>query len=317
MTSADGDRPVALVLRALYLGDLLTGLPALRLLRDRLPHHQIVLAAPGRYAPLLALADTVDRLVPVGELEPLDAAPRGAEVAVDLHGNGPRSRRLLERTEPRRLVAFGRDGRRWRRDEHEVHRWCRLVDESFPAADPPAGTPGWPPLAGRLRPPAGPSRTGTTVVHPGASSGARCWPADRYAAVVGHLVAQGHDVVVTGGTGERRLAERVAGDDAHRVRTDVTLLELAALVAAARLVVCGDTGLAHLASVYRTPSVVLFGPTPASAWGPPDDPRHVVLWKGTGRGDPHADAPHPALLAITVDEVAAACSEAAAWAASL
>ena len=38
-------RPVALVLRALGLGDLVTGLPALRLLRSALPEHRIVLAA--------------------------------------------------------------------------------------------------------------------------------------------------------------------------------------------------------------------------------------------------------------------------------
>jgi hypothetical protein len=48
---------------------------------------------------------------------------------------------------------------------------------------------------------------------------------------------------------------------------------------------------------------VLFGPTPPHRWGPPEDGPHDVLWHGTGVGDPHADAPDPALLEITVDEV--------------
>ena len=61
--------------------------------------------------------------------------------------------------------------------------------------------------------------------------------------------------------------------------------------------------MAHLATAYGIPSVVLFGPTPPSEWGPPPDrPRHRVLWSGT-RGDPHAAAPDAGLLAITVQDV--------------
>jgi hypothetical protein len=43
-------------------------------------------------------------------------------------------------------------------------------------------------------------------------------------------------------------------------RTDVGAL--AALVAHARLVICGDTGVAHLATAYGNRSVLLFGPMP-------------------------------------------------------
>jgi ADP-heptose:LPS heptosyltransferase len=115
--------------------------------------------------------------------------------------------------------------------------------------------------------------------------------------------------VVTGDGGERRLALEVAaraglpGDAVLAGRT--SLLELAAAVAAASRVVCGDTGIAHLATALGTPSVVLFGPTPPSEWGPPADPRHVVLWAGR-RGDPHGDAPDPGLLDISVEAVVGA-----------
>jgi ADP-heptose:LPS heptosyltransferase len=48
-------------------------------------------------------------------------------------------------------------------------------------------------------------------------------------------------------------------------------------------VICGDTGVAHLATAYGTPSVVLFGPMPPALWGPPPERRqHLVLWRGTG-----------------------------------
>ena len=50
-------------------------------------------------------------------------------------------------------------------------------------------------------------------------------------------------------------------------RTDV--VQLAALIARAGRVLCGDTGVAHLAPAFGIPSVVLFGPVPPSEWGPP------------------------------------------------
>jgi ADP-heptose:LPS heptosyltransferase len=74
-------------------------------------------------------------------------------------------------------------------------------------------------------------------------------------------------------------------------------------VADAALVVTVDTGAAHLASAYGTPSVVLFGPAPVSRWGPPAGP-HVVLTDGRlRRGDVFATEPDPALLAVSADDV--------------
>jgi hypothetical protein len=74
-------------------------------------------------------------------------------------------------------------------------------------------------------------------------------------------------------------------------------------VAGAGAVVSGDTGIAHLAVAYGTPSVTLFGPVPPSRWGPPAHPRHRALWHPGPPGDPHARTPDPALLRIGPDEV--------------
>src|SRR4029453_315150 len=84
---------------------------------------------------------------------------------------------------------------------------------------------------------------------------------------------------------------------------------IARLVAAADRVVCGDTGIAHLATALRTPSVVLFGPTSPALWGPPPHPPwHRALWAGTS-GDPPGQLPDPGLLAIDVDQVTAALAD--------
>jgi len=74
-------------------------------------------------------------------------------------------------------------------------------------------------------------------------------------------------------------------------------------------VISGDTGVAHVASLYRTPSVVLFGPVAPSRWGPPAGGPHLVLWHGDGTGNPHGSEPDPALLRIPVSEVLAAIGQ--------
>ena len=295
------------VLRALGLGDLLTAVPALRALHDHHPDSDLALATTSPMADLGRALPGVDRVAEVEELAPLPRRLVGPDLAVNLHGSGPESHRLLERLDPDRLIGFDRPdvaaptGPPWDPDEHEVVRWCRLLDEEGIPADP-----------GRLdvSVPPGPvpeDAAGATVVHPGAKAGARRWPPSRFAAVARDLHRRGHRVVVTGSPDERHLAVRVAGEAGLPStavlagRTDV--LGLARVVASAARVLCGDTGVAHLATATGTPSVVLFGPTPPSLWGPPPDrPWHRVLWRGQS-GDPLADTPFPGLLDIDVGEV--------------
>jgi ADP-heptose:LPS heptosyltransferase len=299
-------KPTVLALRALGLGDLLTAVPALRALRRAFPGHRLLLATDPALRDLVHLVDAVDALVPARALEPPSYDGPPPDVGVNLHGKGPQSHRVLRELTPGRIVAFGCAdagvaGPVWRRDEHEVARWCRLVDESVgPLADA-ADLRLPPPAVARTYPPG-------VVVHPGAAQAARRWPPERFAAVAGRLAERGHRVWVTGSPAERQLAEQVAagaGMDGSAVLAGSTsLAELAALVCRASLVVCGDTGTAHLATAFGTPSVVLFGPTPPAWWGPPVDGPHVALWHGSRAGDPWADEPDPALLAIIVEEVA-------------
>jgi ADP-heptose:LPS heptosyltransferase len=303
----EGPPPVAVVLRPLGLGDLLTGVPAIRAVRAAVPGHRLVLATTGALAELAGLVDAVDEVLPARELEPLDWAGPPPELAVDLHGKGPASHDVVADLAPTRLLTFdspGYPGPTWYPDEHEVHRWCRLVAEGLGVpADPDAldlAVPAVPP----------PVPAGVALVHPGAAFPGRRWPAGRFAAVARHLADAGLDVRVTGGPAEVPLAREVAGaaglGEGAVLAGRTSTLELAAVVAGARVVVSGDTGMAHLATAYRRPSVVLFGPVSPALWGPPPRPQHVVLWHGDGSGDPWGAELDPALAEITVAEVTAA-----------
>lgn len=296
-----------LVLRALGLGDLLTGLPALRALAGAFPDHHQVLATTAAVAPLAGHAGVGDEVLvsePLGAVSWIGPPP---DVAVNLHGRGPQSHRALLAIRPRRLLAFANatvavDGPQWCEEEHEVHRWCRLLSECGIAADP--SELGIDPPEG-VDPPA-PAR-GATLLHPGAASPSRRWPPERWAEVARAEAAAGRSVVITGGPDEVGLASGVAAraglPPSAVLAGATTVLDLAATVAAAGRVVCGDTGVAHLATALGRPSVVLFGPVPPHLWGPPPDrPQHIALWAGR-TGDPHGRTVDPGLLEISVEDV--------------
>ena len=305
-----------LVLRALGLGDALTAVPALRGLRRRRPGARLLLAAHGPAPQLLVQHGVVDEIVPTTGLD--DVPPGsglGPHVAVDLHGRGPQSHRLLLAGRPTALVAFANAeacvaGPSWRADEHEVDRWCRLVDGEDTDSDDPVCERADLRLVtdGTVR------RDGPVVVHPGAAGPSRRWPVARFAAVAAGLAADGHRVVVTGSPDEAALAAQVAGLAGLPPDADLAgrldLEQLASCLTSAALLVCGDTGVAHLGTAVGTPSVLMFGPTPPQWWGPVVDlDRHVVLWDGDPAappGDPHGAHPDPALLRVTVPEVLSA-----------
>jgi lipopolysaccharide transport system permease protein len=118
------------------------------------------------------------------------------------------------------------------------------------------------------------------VLHPGSQRPSRRWPAERFAALAGLLLADQPDlrIVLTGTADEAALNACIVEnlDPALRARcldlsgaTDLS--QLLWILSRARSVVCNDTGVMHAARALGTPLVALLGPENHAYWGPHPD----------------------------------------------
>ncbi|MBL8384230.1 MAG: putative lipopolysaccharide heptosyltransferase III [Burkholderiales bacterium] len=110
-------------------------------------------------------------------------------------------------------------------------------------------------------------------IHPASRWMFKTWPAERTAALIDALAADGHAIVITAGPAEveRALVRAILGCATHRpldLSGQLTLKELAALTARARLFVGVDSAPMHIAAAMGTPTVALFGPSGEHEWGP-------------------------------------------------
>lgn len=112
------------------------------------------------------------------------------------------------------------------------------------------------------------------LLHPGAGGARgwqREWPVERFAELGRWLKAQGFKVLLSGaGAYEGSLCRDIEAGmgpaDGHCI--DSGLPSLVESLCQADLVVCGNTGVMHLAAGLGRPLVALHGPNPVAKWGP-------------------------------------------------
>ena len=109
----------------------------------------------------------------------------------------------------------------------------------------------------------------------------RRWGADNYAALAGLLIRSGRKVVLLGSGGDQKISRLIK--DAQPQVTDLcgqtTLSEAAVLMKKARLVVCNDSGLMHLADAVGARIIAIFGPTHPEE-KKPLSAGNLAVWKG-------------------------------------
>jgi heptosyltransferase-3 len=160
---------------------------------------------------------------------------------------------------------------------------------------------------------------GTFVqLHPASRWRFKCWPAEKNAELADRLAADGHRVVITAApeAGELQFVDEILKRAKSRplsLAGQLSIKELGALAARARLFVGVDSMPMHLAAAMGTPVVALFGPSGEDEWGPWNVPHRVITsthacrpcgFDGCGGGKVSE-----CLTALTVEQVLAAARD--------
>lgn len=279
----------ALLIRFSSLGDVILTQPAARSLKAALGGGEVTLLTRAAFRPLLEGQPGIDRVLA------LEDAPRGAgglarfvhglgffEIAIDLHRTA-RSGLCLRSVRAGRRLAYRKDAflRRlwawgWMRERmaaerrHVVDRYLeplRRLGLETPYARPeivlaPAEVDA---ARGALGAAGVRDVSRVAVIVPGARWPNKRWTAEGFAAVAVRLRAEDGLEPVLAGEGaeipETEAVSRLVPGGAVSVAGRTGIRELAALLAAARVVVANDSGPAHLAAAVGTPVVAIFGPT--------------------------------------------------------
>jgi len=303
------------VFRGLYLGDLISATGALRALRQGYSQAEISLVSLPWVTALAPHLSHIDRLILYPGAPGLDGGGTGEEIeeflarmraerfdlAVNMHGRGPASTRLVTCFGARRTASFvGKDGESvhpldiavpWDAEEHESRKLLLLAEKVggiSTGPDPDLLVRKEDVRRARALLPAG-LRRPLALVHPGASVLEKRWPEECFGRVAEALIRRGYEVAVTGSVGEKQLTRRVsrAAPGSRDLGGATDLSTLMVLVGQASVMISNDTGPAHLAYASKTPSVTLFGPTTdVGRWGPLNRERHTVL-----RVDPISEVP--------------------------
>ncbi|MBI5329647.1 MAG: putative lipopolysaccharide heptosyltransferase III [Betaproteobacteria bacterium] len=153
------------------------------------------------------------------------------------------------------------------------------------------------------------------LLHPTSRWLFKCWPEARVTELAQRLLEEGHSLLFTSGPDARETAmvERIRAGIGRPVASlagQLTLPQLAALIARARLFIGVDSAPMHMAAAVGAPVAALFGPSGEIDWGPWMAQSRVITSRHTcrpcGRDGCGGSKRSDCLESISVEEVHAA-----------
>ena len=159
-------------------------------------------------------------------------------------------------------------------DRGKVHVVAEKLALLAPWLDAQAPAPGVVVPAPAALPPAVEEQLqpGAVVVHAPSMWTYKQWPVTHFRQVIEGLLAQGRQVVLTGGPGDREcIAPLLALAPPPRLLDAAGQLDfnqLAGLLGRAALYIGPDTSVSHLAAAAGLPVIAIFGPTNPLRWSP-------------------------------------------------
>ncbi len=119
------------------------------------------------------------------------------------------------------------------------------------------------------------------LVHPTAAYDTKQWATENFARIAEFLSEKNLKTVAVAAKHERGVLEKLQTLSKVPIQTfdDLTLPEITALAARAKIFVGNDSGIAHIASAVNTPSVVIFGSSNRAHWRPWTDAPNEIVFK--------------------------------------
>lgn len=273
-----------LIAHHLLLGDTLMLTPLLAKLRERYPASEIIMTVPKAIYPLYqkrpygVIVRPYDRRAIKTLWDLLKTA--GYDLAIVPGDN--RYSWLAAALGACWIVAFAGDRpacKNWPVDELIPYpatpaTWGDMVAGLIKGDAPAPYRPeAWPdPDCASFNPPPSPY----CVLHVGARAELRLWPNDNWRELAAHLTQLGFRIVWSSGPGEEQYVSAIDPDGRHSSYAgELNLAQLWHLFKHAQLVVCPDTGVAHLGRLIGVPTVTIFGPGSAVLFGAGDFWKHA------------------------------------------
>jgi ADP-heptose:LPS heptosyltransferase len=109
------------------------------------------------------------------------------------------------------------------------------------------------------------------IIHPGSGGAHKCWQLDNFLSVARMLAGESAEVVFLLGPAEieRFSAPAIARiEDVGGILTNLSLVDVLAVLSCAAGYVGNDSGITHLAAALGIRTVAVFGPTDPAVYGP-------------------------------------------------
>ncbi|GGH01497.1 glycosyltransferase family 9 protein [Mucilaginibacter phyllosphaerae] len=295
------------VFRALQLGDMLCAVPAFKALRHACPNAQITLIGlPWAKTFTDRFSAYFDGFVsfpgypglPEQELDPAaftaflgNVQAMQFDLAIQMQGNGSVVNPMVELFGAKFTAGYATEGH-YAPDNglfmpypdygHEIDRHLALMEFlGMPSQgsdlEYPLTTADYDALDA-LNLGIAPQRY--ICIHPGSRGGWRQWPVKYFAALADYCVEQGYKAVLTGTQNEAGIIDAVIGHmryECINAAGKTSMGAVGALIKNAAMLISNCTGVSHIASAFKTPSIVISMDGEPQRWGPLDKRVHRTI----------------------------------------
>ncbi len=292
------------IFRALQLGDMLCSIPSIRALRHAYPEaHITLLGLPWAKSLTERFSDYFDEFIhfpgypglPEQPFEPTaftdflkKMQDEKFDLVLQMQGNGSLVNPMVELFGARYTAGFSTEGHYAPANGlfmpypdygHEAERHVALMEflgipSQGTALEFPLTTADYDALDGLallIEP------HNYVCIHPGSRGAWRQWPVQYFASLADYCYEQGYKVVITGTNDERDITSAVIENmryDAIDTTGKTTMGAVGVLIKNAAMLISNCTGVSHIASAFKTPSIVISMDGEPHRWGPLDTRIH-------------------------------------------